>query len=335
MNSRLLDFVVCPTCGADLGSSASGGTGEPGMLECMNDHAFPVSDGVPRLLRGAAQSDDDARAIQDSFSREWEYFDYRRDRTWAASSDERRTAFLEQLDFRADQLQGSVVLDAGCGVGVLSSAIASLGCEVVAADIGHQVVGAHRHYSARGVDRAYFLQADLMRPPFRPAAFDVIYCGGVLHHTPDTKATFDRLMPALAPGGRAFVWLYHHVPGLAYDLRMGARRVIVRLPAAIRQRLVLALLPQALARQRIRIALGRQAPESRLNKHEKLITMLDSFTCRYRWEHTPDEVEGWYRELGFVDIKTTDVGTAGFGVVATKPAAARAREPARQALQRA
>ena len=35
-----------------------------------------------------------------------------------------------------------------------------------------------------------------------------------------------------------------------------------------------------------------------------MVDLLDIYTPRYRWLHTPDEVHGRYRDLGFVDVKT-------------------------------
>lgn len=338
MKARILDFVVCPICRGDLTCEAVVRDSEEvrsGTVSCGSGHRFPIVDGVPRLLPDAVVASDDARSIQESFSREWAHFDYERDRAWGHSSEYRRDVFLQQLDIEPQELQGRVVLDAGCGVGVLSTAVAGLGCEVVAGDIGHQVIDAHRHYAREGVDNTYFLQADLMNPPFRRESVDFIYSGGVLHHTPSTKATFDLLVPALAPGGRIFIWLYHNVPGLPYALRMRARKEIAALPGPVKHAVVLGLLPQSLLRQRLRIATGRQSAETHLNAHEKLITMLDSFTCRYRWEHTPEEVAAWYREHGMIDIKTTDVGKWGFGVVATRPAVPQTEPVPNFRLQRA
>ena len=326
MRRRLLDFVICPLCGGELAlgqdRSALDTVVVRATLICGEGHRFPVRAGVPRLLAQSASSCGDSRSIQDSFSREWGHFDYERDRTWGQTADRRRADFLSQVDLSPQALAGLTVLDAGCGNGVLSAAISDFGCEVVAADIGHQVVEAHRHFTSLGIEHTHYLQADLMRPPFRPGAFDIVFCAGVLHHTPDTRQTLDGLVRAVADGGRIFVWLYHHVPGFLSNLKLRGRPVMAELPAPVKHALVLGLLPQALARQRLRIARGRQDPATRLNPREKLITMLDSFTCRYRWEHTQEEVHGWYRELGFVDIKTTEVGAWGFGVVATRPSAA-------------
>jgi uncharacterized protein YbaR (Trm112 family) len=139
MKPRLLEYVVCPICSAELMSDVPLGDQEleHGTLTCEGGHQFPVIDGVPRLLRDAIVANDDARSIQESFSREWEHFDYERDRAWGQTPDQRRELFLEQLDISPEDVRGRIVLDAGCGVGVLSVAIASLGCEVVAGDIGH------------------------------------------------------------------------------------------------------------------------------------------------------------------------------------------------------
>ncbi|MGH8655604.1 MAG: class I SAM-dependent methyltransferase [Gammaproteobacteria bacterium] len=37
--------------------------------------------------------------------------------------------------------------------------------------------------------------------PFAAKSFDVIFSIGVLHHTPDTKAYFQKLVPLLKAGG--------------------------------------------------------------------------------------------------------------------------------------
>jgi hypothetical protein len=46
--------------------------------------------------------------------------------------------------------------------------------------------------------------------------------------------------------------------------------------------------------------------------------MHDFYTPRFRWEHTQDEVLGWYEQFGFADGRVTEVGRDGFGVVGTR-----------------
>src|SRR5213593_2704644 len=52
-----------------------------------------------------------------------------------------------------------------------------------------------------GLDRVLFVETDLNRPGLRRGAFDVVYSSGVLHHTPDPRASFARMARLARPGG--------------------------------------------------------------------------------------------------------------------------------------
>jgi SAM-dependent methyltransferase len=56
------------------------------------------------------------------------------------------------------------------------------------------------------------VQADVYRLPFRPGVFDVVYCFGVLQHTPDARRAFLALPPLLMPAGRLAVDVYPRRP---------------------------------------------------------------------------------------------------------------------------
>jgi hypothetical protein len=60
---------------------------------------------------------------------------------------------------------------------------------------------------------------------------------------------------------------------------------------------------------------------SQVTWRETLVVQLDYYTPRYRWEHTPDEVLAWYRELGLTDIRVTEQEREGFGVMGRLPEA--------------
>ena len=241
MKPKALAWLVCPICGASLevtGGDEDSGEVEAGSVGCSRGHVFPVIGGVPRLLPGQqVASAEAARAIRESFSREWSHFDYETDRTWGQTVVERRADFLRHIDRPPESLTDKVVLDAGCGNGALSVAMSSFGCDVVATDISASVEGAYHRFNGTSPDRTYFIQSDLMNPALKPGAFDVIYCAGVLHHTPDTRATFESLLPALAPGGTIFVWLYWREPGLRARLSEFVR-------PSLRQCLLLSSTPQ-------------------------------------------------------------------------------------------
>jgi SAM-dependent methyltransferase len=288
-----------------------------------------VRDGVPRLTLDAEQSgadhspgsnvdDSDAPAIQASFDWEWEHFAYS-DRTWGWTVQERRDLFLKEVGVEPQDLVGRVVLDAGCGNGSLSRALNDFGCEVVAADVSTSVVAAYRHFAALGNNRTHFVQLDLLHPPLRGEAFDVVYSSGVLHHTPSTRRALDAVAASLAPGGRIYIWLYWMVPGLRHQLKQRFRRAVVRLPASLKHGVMRALLGQSLARRHLRRLLGSTMPQDDISRGELWVLLLDQYTPRYRWEHTPEEVHAWYRDLGLSDIAMTEEREWGFGVAGRKP----------------
>lgn len=292
-----------------------------GSLVCRNDHSFPLVRGVPRLLPEFNNAD--ATSITQSFSREWRYFDYAEEaRTWGQSAEERASDFLRFVDEPAESLRMTLVLDAGCGNGVLSRALTtSFGCEVLAADISESVEAAYHHFRRKGSEGTYFVRADLMNPAFRPGTFDFVFCGGVLHHTPDTYETFKKLVPSLAQGGKMFIWVYKSVPGPKMRVRNFLRRKIAPLPDPLKHAIVLTLIfPQSIVRQYLRTVLRRNEPSDRLRWRERLIMLLDQYTPLYRWVHTESEVHDWFRAVGFANPQTTEDGEFGFGVVAEKPA---------------
>ena len=84
------------------------------------------------------------------------------------------------------------------------------GRRVVATDLclnslklGEEFRGKH------GLDRIAFLQMNLFRPAFKPGAFDVVLCNGVLHHTSDPLGGFRGLAPLVKPGGYVVIGLYN------------------------------------------------------------------------------------------------------------------------------
>lgn len=64
MDTRLLEILVCPICKGPLrhrrGGTADDGAGPDAELLCMADRmAFPVRDGIPRMLVDEARRLDD------------------------------------------------------------------------------------------------------------------------------------------------------------------------------------------------------------------------------------------------------------------------------------
>ena len=104
-------------------------------------------------------------------------------------------------------LDGKVVLDAGCGMGrYLRIAAESSASLIVGLDLSQAVVAA-RELTA-GLPSVAVVRGDLLRLPFAAASFDQIYSLGVLDHTPDPREAFLALARLLKPGGRIAIWVY-------------------------------------------------------------------------------------------------------------------------------
>ena len=269
MYTRVLAMLRCPDCGEELESTAlvkQPGASEDeiseGLLQCRQDHWFPIVRGVPRMLPDALAQHwpalerplrldapelsqklatrlgasklakvSDPRTCA-SFSHEWEYHEIG-ERTWGIELRDRVTSyFLDSDRLSADELRGLVVLDAGCGNGSQSVAYTEFGMEVIAVDLSTGVDKGHAyrtlHQGARP-DKVHFVQGDLQRPPLAPGTVDVIHSAGVLHHTPDTLRTFRALRPLLRPGGTFYIWLYKYEPYVT-PLVNSIRVVTTRVP---------------------------------------------------------------------------------------------------------
>jgi ubiquinone/menaquinone biosynthesis C-methylase UbiE len=84
---------------------------------------------------------------------------------------------------------GEPFLDFGCGTGLCSSVLESLGKEVVALDFSRQMIGKAKE-RCRNVS---FVLADALNLPFRENTFQTICVIGVLHHILDLNKAFDEL----------------------------------------------------------------------------------------------------------------------------------------------
>jgi SAM-dependent methyltransferase len=97
---------------------------------------------------------------------------------------------------------GMRVLDAGCGTGEalawLRSAVAPGGSV-----IGFDLAASHVTAARLGIaPETLVIQADLIRPPLRPASLDLIWCVNTVNHLRDPLRGISILAGLLRPGGR-------------------------------------------------------------------------------------------------------------------------------------
>jgi ubiquinone/menaquinone biosynthesis C-methylase UbiE len=100
------------------------------------------------------------------------------------------------------------LLDAGCGCGAITMALAPDVRRIVGVDISEAAVGlAERVAEARGIANARFLAGDLARLSSVVAeeSFDTAYCLDTLEHAEDFPGILAQVRWALRPGGRFFL----------------------------------------------------------------------------------------------------------------------------------
>ena len=239
---------------------------------------YPVEEGIPRLFvpTEGVTNDQDATEIVKQFYEKTPFPNYDHiDSSRALLEKARQGTFArllgEQIPFDAR------VVEIGCGTGQLTNFLAIAHRTVLGTDMSlNSLRLAQKFKEANELERATFAQMNLFRPALKDGFFDVVISNGVLHHTSDCRAAFQRIGRLAKPGGYVIIGLYN-----AYSRKLHyARRALFRWTG-----LTSAWLDPHLAR--VRAAGKREAwfQDQYCHPHE---------TC-----HTLDEVLGWMDESGF------------------------------------
>jgi ubiquinone/menaquinone biosynthesis C-methylase UbiE len=145
---------------------------------------------------------------------------------------ETSNALLEGIN-----LQGKIVLDVGCGTGILSLLALERGCtKVVCGDLSEYMLSQCRKKAnvlGYGPDRINFRQIDAESLPFESNTFDAVISGMVLGLIPDQQNAITEMVRVLKPGGTLSVSahgteLYHEaceatIQTMAKNLVIGYR----------------------------------------------------------------------------------------------------------------
>jgi SAM-dependent methyltransferase len=124
---------------------------------------------------------------------------------------------------------GSLVLEAGCGVGAQTVILAgnSPGAAFVSVDVSAgSLAQARRQVRQAGATNVLFQNADIFRLPFGPASFDHVFVCFVLEHLTDPVGALRALRQVLKPGGSVTVIEGDHGSAYFHPDSQPARRAI-------------------------------------------------------------------------------------------------------------
>ncbi|HEX5182678.1 MAG TPA: methyltransferase domain-containing protein [Allosphingosinicella sp.] len=208
----IIGLLACPACGGALAEGL-------GCTGC--GRRWPAPDGIPQLRLPVEGQTEKVR----QFYNEAPFPGYppNDSLTWLRTRAE-RSAFARLLD---SAIPGDArIVEIGCGTGQMSLYLARADRIVIGCDLSRGALGLGASAARRwGVDRVRFVECDLTNLPLRPGAFDVVYCSGVLHHTPDPRASFRSIAKMVRPGGTIVIGLYN----LYARIPLRLRRIVARL----------------------------------------------------------------------------------------------------------
>jgi SAM-dependent methyltransferase len=192
-----------------------------------------------------------------------------------------RSAFARLLD---QAIPGDArIVEVGCGTGQMSLYLARADRVVIGADLTRASLLLGAQAACRfGLDRVRFVETDLRHAGLKEGMFDVVYSSGVLHHTPDPRASFARLATLARPGGMIVLGVYNAFARVPSQLR----RVVGRLSG-------------------FRIVPFDPVLRERGGERERREAWIrDQYQHPEEHRHTLAEVQGWFAENGVEYVRS-------------------------------
>jgi 2-polyprenyl-3-methyl-5-hydroxy-6-metoxy-1,4-benzoquinol methylase len=209
------------------------------------------------------------------------------------------------------------ILEVGCGAGRFTEVLLAAGASVTSVDMSSAVEANQQNFPQD--ERHRVLRADVIHLPFAPAQYDLVFCLGVIQHTPSPERTIEKLYEQVRPGG----WLVidHYTYNLSVLTKTAPlfRMVLCRMRPENglkwTERLVRTLLPLHKAVHKSRVAqalLSRVSPvlsyyhalplPDDLQRQWSLLDTHDSLTDWYKHFRTKGQIRSALEALGAVEI---------------------------------
>jgi SAM-dependent methyltransferase/uncharacterized protein YbaR (Trm112 family) len=277
-----------------------------------------------RIRQGHDSLDHSFDHTRASFSAEWSRVDAK-DSAWGRDPKERLQEFLTRLDVSEKEIEGKKILDAGCGHGEIELGLANFAVEIFAVDLSFSVDELRTRLDRRAIGGGaivHLVQANLFDLPIARSSVDYVFSDGVLHHTPNTERGFESIASALREGGKCFIMVYSRDHKNAFEKALDSMIRVTRKMSSVAPHWVLDCLcwvaaPLYWLYLHLYQGLGLGKRNTRRSLSELRLSLFDSLSPMFAWNHSTEQVVGWYRELGFQEIRKTFFNHIGVGVVGT------------------
>ncbi len=258
-----------------------------------------------KIIEQAAQKN---KRTKESFKLEWNFFNYEKDKTWNALPQKMLDRFLAETDETLTSINNKLILDVGCGNGLLDSLIANENDTIIGFDFSLSI---EKAFEQNTNSKVIFVQADVQHLPFKKNIFDIVHASGILIHTNNTEYSFNCLTHLVKHNGKLSCWLYHPRKNFIHNIFNFIRKFTSKLPLKLQYYLYLFFLfPPTYIIKKI-----KNNPQ---NKREMMIDILDWMTPEFRWEHTHEEAISWFSKRNFNNIKITTNEVFGFNIIGEK-----------------
>lgn len=194
MNKKFLVYLCCVECKNNLVVKDERICNEKivhGVLECAScSSRYPIINYIPRFVPVSNYAD--------SFGMQWNiHKNTQHDKYSDVKSSEER--FINETKWDKN-LEGEIIIEAGCGAGRFTQFAANTGAMVLSFDYSSAVEASYQHHGDK--ENVLIIQADIYNMPFKDEIADKIFCFGVLQHTPDSRESLKSLSEKLKQGGK-------------------------------------------------------------------------------------------------------------------------------------
>jgi len=129
-------------------------------------------------------------------------------------------------------LQGSRIVDVGCGGGILTEGLAKKGASMLGIDLSEDLIDiADLHGLESGVTAQYQKISAEALAEAEPASFDHVVCMEMLEHVPDPGSIIDACAKMVKPGGYVFFSTLNRQPKAYLLAIVAAEHLLKMVPA--------------------------------------------------------------------------------------------------------